>query len=67
MINLAAAISKDNAMLMETQLHKQATECKTFQVQNLLGEKGVCVRMLFTVHTCLMLHNQQETRCKNTQ
>lgn len=49
------------------QLHKQATECKTFQVQTLLGGGKVHVKMLLMVPTCLLLHNQQETRCKNTQ
>lgn len=36
-------------MLMKMQLHKQATKCKTFQVQTLLGGegKGVCKDVIY--------------------
>lgn len=47
-INLAAAIIKDNATLMEMQLHKLAIKCKTFVVRNLLGEKGVCEDVIYS-------------------
>lgn len=50
---MAAAIAKDNSIL-ETQPQKQATESEIFQVQNLLGGKGMCEDVIYSTYTFIV-------------